>query len=411
MAIGITRRNFMTAGAFAIGAAMLPWTVQAQNRMHWVFIGAYNNASGENLPTDFGTRAPDAISRGISSFSFDGVSGKTGPVQLAAEIPGPKNLTMHSNKKFLYAGRNGLIEGQSPITAFAIQEDGTLRELNTVPSDGSGPSVGMVDSSGQNLLITNWSSSSVVCIRLNKDGTLGQRTALIGRAPGARNTVGPGALGAPATEEMLAEGHTKPHCIVLSQSERYAIAAEINSNRCHVMRFNAETGSLETHSYADSCEHCGPRHLMFHPSYRWLYTSGEEGSYISAWKWDEEKGALEHFQSLTTLPEGFDGPENHPADVRVHPSGRFVYVSNRTTGTIAGYRIDQKDGSLSPIDQIPIGSPSSWSLIFDPTGKWAIVTAQIGDAVRIYEVDNNTGQFLYTGQELNVVLPVCVRMA
>jgi len=96
--------------------------------------------------------------------------------------------------------------------------------------------------------------------------------------------------------------------------------------------------------------------------------------------------------------------------VCVHPDGNFVYVSNRATGTIAGYKIDQKDGALSPIGQTAIGSPSSWGFIFDETGKWGIVSAQIGDAVRIYSVNRGTGELLYTGQEVKAVLPICVRM-
>jgi len=426
----IARRTFLKSAAISLGAAMLPpLTVHGQTSARWVFVGTFTNATGETVSTDFGTRSPDAISKGLYSFSFDEASEKAGPVQLAAEISSPANLTMHSNKRFLYAGRgqNARINGQSPITAFAVKPDGTLRELNSVPSGGQGPSVGVVDSSGRNLLTTNWSSSSIVCVRLNEDGTLGERTALIGRNPETQSSRGAsgatqqeaaasgsseaqGVPGEKVSAEMLAAGHNKPHAIVLSRTERYAIAAEINSNRCHVMRFDTKKGSLETHAYAPAGNHCGPRHLMFHPSYRWLYTSGEEGSFVSAWRWDEEKGSLEHLQQLSTLPDGYAGPENHPADVRVHPGGKFVYVSNRSTGTIAGYAIDQNTGALTLIGQMKMGSPSSWGFIFDNTGKWAIVSEQIGDAVRIYSVNQATGQFRYTGQELKVVLPICVRM-
>jgi 6-phosphogluconolactonase len=427
----VSRRTFLRAAALATGAAMLPWAASARNKIHWVFVGTFTNASGEDVPTDFGTRGPDSISRGLYSFAFDEKSGKAGPVQLAAEITNPGNLIMHSNKKFLYAcrGQNSVIDGQSPVTGFAVKEDGTLRELNTVPSGGRGATVGTVDKSGRNLLTTNFSSNSIVCIRLNEDGTLGERTSLIGQGPtlpgaesGRQGQAQPGgagtgdnlAAGAPGTvvsAEMVASGNTKPHAVVLSRSEQFAIAAEIHSNRCHVMRFDSNKGSLETHAYAKAGDHCGPRHLMFHPSYRWLYTSDEEGSFVSAWRWDEEKGSLEHFQQLTTLPDGFNGAANHPADIVVHPGGKFVYVSNRSTGTIAGYGISQKDGSLTPIGQTTMGSPSSWGFIFDGTGKWAIVSEQIGDAVRIYSVNQDTGKFTYTGQELKVVLPICVRIA
>jgi 6-phosphogluconolactonase len=149
---------------------------------------------------------------------------------------------------------------------------------------------------------------------------------------------------------------------------------------------------------------------MFHPSYRWLYTSDEEAASVSAWRWDEEKGSTEHFQKATSLPDGFNGTRCFPADVVVHPSGKFVYGTNRETGTIAGFGINQKDGSLTTIGHTAIGSSSSWGLIFDGTGKWAIVSEQIGDALRIHSVNQDTGKLIYTGQEIKVVLPICLRM-
>jgi 6-phosphogluconolactonase len=425
----VSRRTFLGAAAITMGAAMFPWSAYTQNNTHWVFIGTFTNASGEGVPDVYGTRGPDAISRGLYSFSFDEKSGKAGPVQLAAEITNPAHLIMHPNKRFLYAcrGASSAIDGQSPITGFAIKQDGTLRELNAVPSGGRGPTVGAVDNSGRNLLTTNFSSNSIVCIRLNEDGKLGEMTSFIGqkytaqsagsgegpsRSGGAdgKNNMAPGAPGAEASTKTGISGATKPHAIVLSKSERFAIAAEINSNRCHVMRFDPEKGSLETHAYAEAGEHCGPRHLMFHPSYRWLYTSDEEAASVSAWRWDEEKGSLEHFQKATSLPDGFSSEKIFPTDVVVHPNGNFVYMANRQTGTIAGFKINQKDGSLSAVGHTMLGSPVSWSLNFDGTGNWAIISEQHGDAVRIYSVNQGTGKLTYTGQEMKVVIPTCVRM-
>ena len=95
----------------------------------------------------------------------------------------------------------------------------------------------------------------------------------------------------------------------------------------------------------------------------------------------------------------------------MHPSGRFVYVTNRSTGTLSGFRIDQSTGRLNAIGQAPLGSPSSWSMLFDPSGKWALAAAQIGDEVVIYSVDDNTGLLKPTGQKLKVALPICLRWA
>lgn len=412
--LAFTRRELLGAGALWLAGR--PAISLADANILRVFVGTFTNASGENVSTEFGKRAGDQLSRGIYSFTFDISSGRAGDIKLAAEVTNPVNMITHSNGRFLYAcrGQATRIEGQNIITAFAIEGD-TLRELNTVRSGGGGPTVGVVDKTGRNLLTTNFSTNSIVCFRLNEDGSLGERSALIGKEPSGpipnlppSPASGPNGMGAGGPPPNIGKDATKPHAIVLSKTQRYAIAAEITANRCHVLRFDADKGTLETHQLAAAMPESGPRHLAWHPSYRYLYTSGEEGSCVSAWTWDENKGELKTFQNLSTLPDGFQG-SNNPADIEMHPSGKFVYVTNRGTGTLAGFSIDQRNGALTAIGQAEVGSPSSWSMLFTPNGKWALAAAQLSDEVIIYSVDQTTGLLRQTGQKLKVVLPSCLR--
>lgn len=141
-------------------------------------------------------------------------------------------------------------------------------------------------------------------------------------------------------------------------------------------RLDASAETLVPHSEALAGAGAGPRHLQFEPSGRFLYTSDEAASSITVWRWNESRGELHAIQQLSTLPADFSG-ENHPADIQVHPGGRFVYVSNRATGTLAGYRIDQRDGQLTRIADTDMGSPSSWSFVFEPSGQRLSVTLPI----------------------------------
>ena len=95
----------------------------------------------------------------------------------------------------------------------------------------------------------------------------------------------------------------------------------------------------------------------------------------------------------------------------MHPDGRFVYVTNRGAGTLAGFRIDQSNGSLTPVDQANIGSPSSWSMVFDPSGHWALAAAQIGEEVVMYSVNQQSGRLTQTGQTLSVPSPTSLLCA
>ncbi len=114
--------------------------------------------------------------------------------------------------------------------------------------------------------------------------------------------------------------------------------------------------------------------------------------------------------SLTTRPAGF-ADRNTPADIAMHPSGRFVYVTNRGAGTLASFRIDPATGRLTAGEQAEIGSPSSWSMACDPSGRWALATAQLGDEAMVYAVDSQTGRLTRTGHSLPVTSPTCVRWA
>ncbi|MFT3906505.1 MAG: beta-propeller fold lactonase family protein [Steroidobacteraceae bacterium] len=421
----ITRRSALQIAAAAAISAHPLLRARAAGAMRQVFVGSYTNASGESIPAEFGTRGADHISRGIYSFDFDAGSGRVGSARLAAEVTNPVNLILHANGRTLYAcrGQNTRVQGQNAITAFAI-EGGALRELNTVPSGGGGPTVGVVDRSGANLLTTNFSTHSIVCFRLDADGSPGRRSALIGseprgelptaQAPGALAAAGVGAVPSGAAPGSASGngadgGRTKPHAIVLSRTQRFAIASEIEANRCHVLRFDAATGALSTHGYASDDRGCGPRHLCFHPSFRYLYTSGEGNSTVSAWRWNEDKGTLTLLQTLSVLPPDFTG-SNHPADIAMHPSGRFVYVTNRGAGNIACFAIDASSGRLSAAGQTLLGSPACWSVIFDPSGRWALASLQTGDAVAVYAVDEKSGALRATDQAVAVTLPSCLRM-
>jgi 6-phosphogluconolactonase len=370
-----------------------------------VVVGTFTNASGESLPADFGGR--DTVSRGLYTFGFDPRSGDVGQVRLAAEVSNPANLIVGPGVLYACRGQNSRLGGQSPLTAFALDGE-VLRELNSVPSGGLGPTVGVVDRAGRHLLTTNWISSSVVSFRLGADGRISERAALIGRA----SLDGlPAGVGGPPGEAVSAAdvtaGHTKPHDVVLADDQRFAIAAEITGNRCRVLRFDADTGALEAHGYADAPPGSGPRHLALRGDR--LYTSDEECAALSVWAWEGGGGRLEHLQQVSTVPDGASGTGEHPADVRVHPNGRYVYVTNRRVGTIARFAIDPATGLVSPAGQTPVGSASCWSLVFDPSGRWAFATAILADEVRIYAVEAGTGA-LRLHQAVSVTLPTCVRL-
>jgi 6-phosphogluconolactonase len=152
----------------------------------------------------------------------------------------------------------------------------------------------------------------------------------------------------------------------------------------------------------------GPRHFAFHPGGVWAYCNNEMTSTVSALKYDAARGAFSVLQTLSTLPDGYDG-ENSTAEVRVHPSGKFVYVSNRGHNSIAMFAVDAQTGRLTPLGHESTRGKVPRNFNLDPSGRWLLAANQDSGNVVVFKVDEKSGRLAATGSEVKVGAPVCVR--
>ena len=135
----------------------------------------------------------------------------------------------------------------------------------------------------------------------------------------------------------------------------------------------------------------GPRHVCFHPNQPLVYADNEQGSSVTAYKFDASTGTLSAFQTLPTLPEGYDG-SNSCARLEIHPSGKFLYAANRGHDSIAGYALNP-DGSLKSVGYFPTEkTPRSFRI--DPNGKFLISAGESADRLALYRIDADAG-YLY----------------
>src|SRR5581483_94126 len=104
----------------------------------------------------------------------------------------------------------------------------------------------------------------------------------------------------------------------------------------------------------------------------------------SALAWDPEKGRLTEKQTVPTLPAGADRNGASTAEVVVHPSGKFVYGSNRGNNTIVGFAIDGATGHLSLIGHQGEGIKTPRNFTIDPTGRWLLVANQDGASLVVF---------------------------
>jgi 6-phosphogluconolactonase len=357
---------------------------------------AFSTVYAESLPVYFGTyTGPENSSKGIYRSTLDLDTGKLSDPILAAEARNPSFLEIHPNGKFLYAvSEDG---GAGSVSAYAIDTDkGDLKFLNERPSGGAGPCHVTIDHAGKNLLVANYGSGSASVIPIKPDGRLGELT---GFAQHHGSSVNP---------ERQKEPHA--HSINVSLDDRFAFVADLGIDKIMIYRLDIEKGTIVANSppFAKIKGGAGPRHFCFHPNGKYAYVINELDCTVTAFAYESDSGVLREIQTVTTLPNGFNG-SNTCAEVRVHPSGKFLYGSNRGHDSIVVYRIDQADGKLALVEheKADIKTPRNFNI--EPTGKFCLVANQGSDSVVVFRIDQETGALEPTGHKIYIAKPVCIR--
>ncbi|MCX6902252.1 MAG: lactonase family protein [Verrucomicrobia bacterium] len=347
-----------------------------------------------------------AKSKGIYVCRLDAATGKLGAPELAAETQNPTFLAIHPRLPALYAtGRPVLYAanevgggGRSgSVSAFAInKESGKLTFLNQQSSHGGGPCHVSVDATGKCVLAANYGSGSIAALPIRDDGSLGEATAFVqhaGSSVDKRRQEGPHA-----------------HCIVPDPVNRFALVCDLGLDQVLIYDLDAANAALKPAQakFTAIKAGSGPRHLAFHPDGRFAYLINEMGCTMEAFAYDDGSGQLKEIQSLTTLPAGFTN-QNTTAEVEVHPSGRFLYGSNRGHDSIVVYQIDRRTGKLAYVEHQSTRGKMPRNFAIDPTGQWLLAANQNSDNIVVFRIDSQTGRLAPTGQPIEVGAPVCLR--
>ena len=142
----------------------------------------------------------------------------------------------------------------------------------------------------------------------------------------------------------------------------------------------------------------GPRHFAFHPDGRHRLRHQRDDLTVTAFAYDPERGTLKVIQTISTLPEGVEVTRRLTAEVQVHPSGKFLYGSNRGHDSIAIFAIDPETGRLSPLGHQPTGGKTPRNFAIDPTGDYLLAANQDSDTIVVFRIDPETGPLTPTGQ-------------
>ena len=350
----------------------------------------------ESLPVYFGTYTSGRnASKGIYRSLLDTDTGKLSAPVLVIEAKNPSFLEIHPGGKFLYAVSESGDAGT--VSAYAIDPDtGNLKLLNSRPSGGSSPCHVNIDRSAKNVLVTNYSSGSASVIPIAADGSLAEPTAFVQHE------------GASVNPQRQKGPHA--HSVNLSPDNRFAFVADLGLDKIMIYKLDAEKGTIAANdpAFAKVKPGAGPRHFTFGTEGRYAYVINELNGTVTAFAYERASGTLTEIQSITTLPDGFAGSSSC-AEVRVHPSGRFLYGSNRGHDSITVYRIDPAKGTLTFVEHERAGIKTPRNFNIDPSGIFCLVANQGGDSVVVFKIDQKTGALEPTGNKISIGRPVCVR--
>lgn len=338
-------------------------------------------------------------SQGIYAYRYDASTGGLEPLGLAAESDNPSFLAIAPNHHFLYAVNEGKFQGKSDtggVSAFSIDpQTGKLTFLDEVASRGADPCHLSLDRNGKFVLVANYTGGSVASFPVAADGKLGEASSFIQHEGSGPN------------KERQEKAHA--HWIDLSPDGRYALNADLGLDQVVVYRFDAAKGSLTSNAppFAKLAPAAGPRHVAFHPNGKFVYVISELNSTVTTFSYAARTGTLRELQVVPTLPKDFKG-ENSPAEMVVHPSGKFLYGSNRGHDSIVVYRIDPKKGTLTFIEHVSTKGKAPRNFAMDPAGKFLLAANQESDNIVVFAIDQTTGRLTPTGTEIKVPAPVCI---
>lgn len=382
--------------ALCVGACVVAGFAGAAERLVW--FGTY-------------TGGP-AKSEGIYVARFDDATGSLSPVKLAGAASNPSYLALHPRLPVLYSvAEVGKVDGKpgAAVAAFAFDPaTGTLSEKGWQSSGGSGPCHLSVHPTGRAVLAANYGGGSTICLGLSADGAI---EPVVAAADGQMGGFVQHVFER-AGEFGLNKGRQEAphaHSVEVTSDGRFAIVNDLGLDRVIVFALDANKATITPHGYARVKTAAGPRRFAFHPTGRYGYAVNELDLTVTGFAFDPQTAELREIQTLSTLPadvterKGYSG-----AEIVAHPSGKFLYASNRGHDTIAMYAVDEASGKLTFLGVEPIQGAVPRNFAVDPSGKFLLTGGQNSNTVSVFTIDQATGRLAFTGTTIDVPSPVSI---
>jgi 6-phosphogluconolactonase len=315
---------------------------------------------------------------------------ETGDMKIVEKVPaGPnvKHMALSPDHRFLYASVRS--EPFSVITYLINSETGNLTQLSkeSLPDNMVYISV---DQTGRFLLsVSNHDAKAKIAV----------------------NPIGLEGFVQSEPVQVISTGHN-PHSILVDPSNRFVYVPHLGNAQIKQFLFNQSNGVLTPNvpAVVYTKDGSGPRHFDFSPNNRFVYVSNEMDGMVYSYKIDNKTGILTEIQRISAMPPDIGLEPSTPAagnaapgmgdgkstaigvaDIHITPDGKWLYVSERSTSTIAAFAVDRHSGNLTYIEsygteKMPRG------INVDPRGNFVIAGGQESGHVSVHAINQETGE-------------------
>jgi len=336
------------------------------------------------LAGNYGSAAEETIQLLV----FRPEAGTLEPAGGAGGIDNPSYLAVDGERGLLYAVSE---TGNGWAAAYRLdRETMTLREINRQPVHGDGPCHVSLDPARRLLHVANYGSGSYSVLTVGAGGELGP---LAGRAIHAGSSVHP---------ERQAGPHA--HSAYPDPSGRVQLVCDLGIDEIVIYESGADGRPVKTGSIAAPAG-SGPRHLAFHPTMPLLYVAAELTSRVLAYAFEPGGRQAELVQEADMLPAGWGGA-SIAADIHVHPSGRWLYATNRGHDSLAVFGIGAA-GRLTSRGHVPTGGAWPRNFMILPDGRHLLAANQDSGTVVPFRIGADGMPAAY-GTPLQLAKPVCL---
>lgn len=339
--------------------------------------GAAAKAPAENVPPE-----------GIYTACLDVTTGRLTSLGLQEKV-NPASWVLVDPKKSVVYTTGGMTSNPADFgSVFSFKIDrrtGTLTALGSSPSGGPDPTHLAWDPHSGTLFVANPGNGVVSVIKTDADGgsrLLEDKAQQEGSGPTPR------------------QKHAAAHGVAVDPTGRFVLSADFGADKLYIYRFDKATGKLSPSSpnFISTPAGSGPRHIEFTPDGKYVVMNTELNGQVRVYRWNEQAGTVEQTQVVDPFPTGYT-QEKSGAEIEFSKDGKFFYLSLRgSEDKLLVYRWDAIEGKLTEIQRIPSLGGTPWSFALDPSGKWMLVTNSTSGNVSVFSVEKGTGKLQPTGE-------------